>query len=132
MIFSRLANPGMHACGTAHDFGGNECVVKQTIQELLADSQQPKHLPKQLIPSRFEMKVVVTGGLGFLGQTLTKALLTTHRDLRSNSSSQQVTSIILADLTQNEYLIDLPRLAQDAGEYFWEVLASYVRYVMIK
>ena len=68
------------------------------------------------------MKVIITGGLGFLGQTLAKALLTTHRNLRSNSSSQEVTSIILADIAQNEYLIDLPKLARDAGEYFSESL----------
>ena len=61
------------------------------------------------------MKVVITGGLGFLGQTLAKSLLTTHRTLRSNSTSQPVTSIILADIAQNEYLIDLPELAQEAG-----------------
>lgn len=62
------------------------------------------------------MKVVITGGLGFLGQTLAKALLTTHRTLRcSNSSPQTVTSIILADISQNDYLIDLPSLAAEAG-----------------
>ncbi|KAL3795351.1 hypothetical protein HJC23_009524 [Cyclotella cryptica] len=61
------------------------------------------------------MKVVITGGLGFLGQTLAQALLTSHRKLRSNSSTETVTSIILADISENEYLIDLPSLAKEAG-----------------
>ncbi|KAL7521853.1 hypothetical protein ACHAWX_006544 [Stephanocyclus meneghinianus] len=61
------------------------------------------------------MKVVITGGLGFLGQTLAQSLLTSHRTLRTNSSSQTVSSIILADISENEYLIDLPSLAKEAG-----------------
>ena len=61
------------------------------------------------------MKVVITGGLGFLGQVLTHSLLTTHRTLRADSTLQTVTTIILADIASNEYLIDLPVLAQAAG-----------------
>ncbi|KAL7486298.1 hypothetical protein ACHAW6_011896 [Cyclotella cf. meneghiniana] len=70
------------------------------------------------------MKVVITGGLGFLGQTLAQSLLTTHRTLRSNSSSQTVSSIILADISENEYLIDLPSLAKEAGAELTIVLGD--------
>ena len=61
------------------------------------------------------MKVVITGGGGFLGQVLAKEILTT-KQLRSESSMQQVTEVILADICEpKEYLFDLHALANSNG-----------------
>ena len=61
------------------------------------------------------MKVVITGGGGFLGQVLAKEILTT-KQLRSESSMQQVTEVILADICEpKDYLFDLHALAKSNG-----------------
>ena len=58
------------------------------------------------------MKVVITGGGGFLGQVLAKEILTT-KQLRSEFSKQTVTELVLADIVEpKEYLFDLHSLAQ--------------------
>eukprot|EP00571_Detonula_confervacea_P007995 CAMPEP_0172315628 /NCGR_PEP_ID=MMETSP1058-20130122/25807_1 /TAXON_ID=83371 /ORGANISM="Detonula confervacea, Strain CCMP 353" /LENGTH=656 /DNA_ID=CAMNT_0013029747 /DNA_START=69 /DNA_END=2039 /DNA_ORIENTATION=- len=57
------------------------------------------------------MKVVITGGGGFLGQVLAKEILTT-KQLRSESSKQTVTELILADIAEPKYLFDLQSLAR--------------------
>ena len=58
------------------------------------------------------MKVVITGGGGFLSQVLAKEILAT-KQLRSESSMQSVTELILADICEpKEYLFDLHSLAQ--------------------
>ena len=62
------------------------------------------------------MKVVITGGGGFLGQVLAKEILTRPR-LRSGSSSSSdstVTKLVLADIVEpRQYLFDLQSLAID-------------------
>ena len=59
------------------------------------------------------MKVIITGGGGFLGQVLAKEILSTPR-LRSESSNEPVVvaELILADIIEpKEYLFDLHSLA---------------------
>ena len=61
------------------------------------------------------MKVVITGGGGFLGQVLAKEILTT-KQLRSDSTQHTVTELILADIAEpKEYLFDLHALAEANG-----------------
>ena len=65
------------------------------------------------------MKVVITGGGGFLGQILAKEILTA-KHLRSESSPTTskvaVTELILADIAEpKQYLFDLHSLASDNG-----------------
>ncbi|KAL7533867.1 hypothetical protein ACHAXR_005498 [Thalassiosira sp. AJA248-18] len=58
------------------------------------------------------MKVVITGGGGFLGQVLANHILTCLH-LRSESSKHTVTELVLADIAEpKEYLFDLHSLAQ--------------------
>mmetsp|Transcript_40627 Transcript_40627/g.85327 ORF Transcript_40627/g.85327 Transcript_40627/m.85327 type:complete len:656 (-) Transcript_40627:135-2102(-) len=58
------------------------------------------------------MKVIITGGGGFLGQVLAKEIITTKL-LRSESSKQIVTDLVLADIAEpKQYLFDLHSLAQ--------------------
>ena len=59
------------------------------------------------------MKVVITGGGGFLGQVLAKEILS-KGSLRSKSSLEnQVTEVVLADIAEpKEWLFDLRTLAQ--------------------
>lgn len=58
------------------------------------------------------MKVVITGGGGFLGQVLAKEILT-GKQLRSETSMQTITELILADICEpKEYLFDLHSLAK--------------------
>ena len=63
------------------------------------------------------MKVVITGGGGFLGQVLAREIITL-KQLRSGSSSLEttVTELILADIVEpKEYLFDLHTLAKSNG-----------------
>ena len=59
------------------------------------------------------MKVVITGGGGFLGQVLAKEILT-GKQLRSETSMQTITELILADICEpKEYLFE----GQKGGKY---------------
>lgn len=63
------------------------------------------------------MKVVITGGGGFLGQVLAREIITL-KQLRSGSSPLEttVTELILADIVEpKEYLFDLHTLAKSNG-----------------
>ena len=61
------------------------------------------------------MKVVITGGGGFLGQCLAKEILS-KGCLRSKSSTEKVTEMVLADIAMpNEWLFDLPSLAGETS-----------------
>eukprot|EP00584_Thalassiosira_punctigera_P007818 CAMPEP_0172533194 /NCGR_PEP_ID=MMETSP1067-20121228/5981_1 /TAXON_ID=265564 ORGANISM="Thalassiosira punctigera, Strain Tpunct2005C2" /NCGR_SAMPLE_ID=MMETSP1067 /ASSEMBLY_ACC=CAM_ASM_000444 /LENGTH=661 /DNA_ID=CAMNT_0013317809 /DNA_START=74 /DNA_END=2059 /DNA_ORIENTATION=- len=61
------------------------------------------------------MKVVITGGGGFLGQVLAREILTAKR-LRSGSFTRTVNKLVLADIAEpEEYLFDLRSLADSNG-----------------
>lgn len=61
------------------------------------------------------MKVVITGGGGFLGQVLAREILSA-KVLRSESSKLAVTELVLADIAEpEEYLFDLHGLAETSG-----------------
>jgi NAD(P)-dependent dehydrogenase (short-subunit alcohol dehydrogenase family) len=59
------------------------------------------------------MKVVITGGGGFLGQVLAKEILT-NPHLRSVDKTVKVAQLVIADIVEpKKYLIDLHSLAKD-------------------
>ena len=61
------------------------------------------------------MKVVITGGGGFLGQVLAKEILTI-RELRSGSTRENVVELVIADIAEpKEYLFDLHSLAKSSN-----------------
>jgi NAD(P)-dependent dehydrogenase (short-subunit alcohol dehydrogenase family) len=61
------------------------------------------------------MKVVITGGGGFLGQCLAKEILS-KGCLRTKSSTEKVTEMVLADIAMpNEWLFDLHSLAGETS-----------------
>ncbi|KAL9183427.1 hypothetical protein ACHAXT_004283 [Thalassiosira profunda] len=61
------------------------------------------------------MKVVITGGTGFLGQVLAREILA-RKQLRSGTATCTVTRLILADIAEpTEYLFDLHSLAKANG-----------------
>ncbi|EJK58364.1 hypothetical protein THAOC_21521 [Thalassiosira oceanica] len=62
------------------------------------------------------MRVVITGGSGFLGQVLAREVLARGR-LRSgpDDAPVAVTRLVLADLAEPRYLFDLPSLAASSG-----------------
>ena len=61
------------------------------------------------------MKVVITGGSGFLGQVLAREVLARKRLRAGPDELVAVTCVVLADLTEPNYLFDLPSLAESSG-----------------